>query len=246
MAHSRVICGFHAVLAALQEPGCVLDLYSVDRGGARLQQIVALAKAQHLAVQPISPAKLDRLTEGATHQGIAARIRVTERHPLSLFTTWLGSAPPSPLILILAALQDPHNIGACLRSADALGVDWVILTQRGASLSPTVSKVATGAERALSWTIVSNLARTLQRMREQGIWVVGTVVEEGTPLPKVDFQRPVALVMGSEDKGLSPLVRAQCDVLATIPLQGTVSSLNVSVATGIGLYECWRQRHGLR
>lgn len=247
----KILYGFHSVMAALSHHSeNILSIYCQEKASseenARLTNLLLKAKELDLLIQPISRAKLDKLTENTHHQGVAARLRdgsqLQERDVLA----WLENPPKTPLLLILEGVQDPHNLGACLRSAEALGVDWVVMPKaHTAPLNATVSKIACGADQSLSIVLVANLARFLTQIKELGVWVIGTCSEATNTLMDCPLKRSVALVMGTEGKGLKRLTKESCDEMAKIPLAGTMQSLNLSVATGICLYECVRQREVL-
>lgn len=245
MAQVRIIYGMHAIFAALEHhPENILTIFCQEKeGDGRFKELLAIAKSHKLAVETLSRVKLSKLTTTEHHQGIAAKIRAKEALSEKDLFAWLENPPKKPLLLILEGVQDPHNLGACLRSAEALGVDWVVVPKaNSAPLNATVSKVACGADQTLPIVEVSNLVRFIKQIQDQGVWVIGTTAEADTPLASIDFSRKVAIVMGTEGKGLKRLTLGSCDELAKIPLSGTVESLNVSVATGICLYECLRQR----
>ncbi|HOW62132.1 MAG TPA: 23S rRNA (guanosine(2251)-2'-O)-methyltransferase RlmB, partial [Candidatus Contendobacter sp.] len=189
-------------------------------------------------------AELDRLSGGARHQGVVARLVIRQRSYDEADLPELLAAPNGPaLVLALDGVQDPHNLGACLRSAAAADVQAVIApTDRAAGLNATVRKVASGGADIVPFVAVTNLARTLRGLQEQGVWIVGAAGEADATLYDVDFTLPTALVLGAEEKGLRRLTREVCDRLARIPMAGGMESLNVSVAAGIFLFEARRQR----
>lgn len=245
MARAKIIYGIHAVLAAIEhQPENILTLYCQEkREDERFKTIFVKAQDLDLVPQTISRAKLDKLTQSEHHQGIAANIRPKPQLDTKDILEWLKTNPKPALLLILEGIQDPHNLGACLRSAQAFGVDWVIIPKSGAvALNPTVSKVACGAAEILQVVTVSNIARFIEQIQQLGVWVIGTASQGAQLLSQVDLTRSVALVMGTEGDGLKRLTLESCDSVAKIPLKGSISSLNVSVATGICLYECQRQR----
>ena len=243
----EAIHGIHAVAAALKyEPEQLSGLWvERQRRDGRLQALLEQATACGVAVHYADRAELDRLSDGARHQGIVARL--VGRPP-----TWheddlpdvLARANGSALLLVLDGVQDPHNLGACLRSAAAAGVHAVLApADRAVGLTATVRKVACGAADIVPFMQVTNLARTLRNLREQGVWLVGAAGEVEMSLYQVDFTAPTAIVLGAEEKGLRRLTREVCDHLARIPLAvGGIESLNVSVAAGIFLFEARRQR----
>jgi len=246
MAQSKMIYGFHAVMAALtQASENVLALYcQEDRD--RLKPLIEKAKASDLTVQFTSRVKLEAMVHSPDHQGVVAQVkgkRALDEHALWKWLEEEKNREKPPLLLILEGIQDPHNVGACLRSAAAFGVDWVILSKsQSAPLNATVAKTASGADQTLSIVSVSNIVRVIEELQKRGVWIIGTSLEATVSLSQVDLTRAIALVMGSEDKGLKSLTATRCDELAKIPLSDTMASLNVSVATGICLYECQRQR----
>lgn len=243
----ELIYGLHAVTAALQyEPEPVRGLWvERQRRDRRIQAVLDQATAQGIAVHLADRAELDRLTGTGRHQGIAARLTVRQqtRSEADLPTLLTAAAGP-PLLLVLDGVQDPHNLGACLRSAAAAGVHAVLApADRSASLNATVRKVACGAAEIVPLITVTNLARALRDLQAQGLWIVGAAGEAADSLYEVDFTPPTAIVLGGEEKGLRRLTREVCDRLAGIPMaEGGVESLNVSVATGIFLFEARRQR----
>ena len=239
------IIGIHAVTEALQQHADTLtQLYvQAGRNDQRLQAIRDLAQRVGVPVTDLSKQELDRQVVGV-HQGVAAvgtslARPGDEKQLLKL----LEALDHDPLLLILDSITDPHNLGACLRTADAAGVDAVIIPKdKSAPLNATVRKVACGAAETVTVIAVTNLARCMQNLQERGIWIVGTADETAESLYKLDLTGPLALAMGSEGAGLRRLTREHCDYLAALPMAGAVSSLNVSVATGICLFEAVRQR----
>lgn len=243
----ELIHGWHAVAAALEyEPEQVRGLWvERQRRDERIQALMDQASQQGVTVHPADRAELDRMSGGARHQGVVARLTVRQRTPGEADLPALLAAVEGPLLLlVLDEVQDPHNLGACLRSAAAAGVHAVIApADRSAGLNATVRKVACGAAEIVPVVTVTNLARALRALQAQGIWVVGAAGEAEDSLYEVDFTPSTAIVLGGEEKGLRRLTREVCDRLARIPLaEGGVESLNVSVAAGIFLFEARRQR----
>jgi 23S rRNA (guanosine2251-2'-O)-methyltransferase len=194
-------------------------------------------------VRRVARTELDERVPGVSHQGVVAEMTVAAALSENELPQFLDGLGKPPLLLILDGVQDPHNLGACLRSADAAGVDAVILPKdRSAPLNATARKVACGAAETVPVVRVTNLARTLRAIRDAGVWLYGAAGEAQQALYDVDLSGPVALVLGGEGKGLRRLTREHCDALMAIPLAGSVSSLNVSVAAGICLFEARRQR----
>jgi len=243
----QLIHGIHAVQASLEyDPDSLLEVYrDRERRDQRLEKLLEALKQQGVAVHNRPRKELDKLAGDTHHQGIIARVRV----PASLNEQELerlldGLAVP-PLLLVLDGVTDPHNLGACLRTADAVGVHAVLTTRdRAAGLSATARKVASGAAETIPFVQVTNLSRTLKALQERGIWLVGLAGEEASDLYQTDLKGPIAVVMGAEGKGLRRLTRETCDLLVRIPMVGTVESLNVSVAAAVTLYEAYRQRQG--
>lgn len=243
----ELIHGLHAVAAALKyEPAQLRGLWvERQRRDGRIQALLEEAAQCGVTVHPVDRAELDRLSGHARHQGVVARLAV--RQPTygedDLADLLTAIAEPA-LLLVLDGVQDPHNLGACLRSAAAAGVHAVIVpADRAVGLTATVRKVACGAAEIVPFIQVTNLARTLRSLQEQGVWLIGAAGEAKENLYEIDFTVPSAIVLGAEEKGLRRLTREVCDQLARIPLaENAVESLNVSVATGVFLFEARRQR----
>jgi 23S rRNA (guanosine2251-2'-O)-methyltransferase len=213
----------------------------------RVEALVNLAREKGIDVQEANRARLKQMSGEVRHQGVVAEVRrssqLDEAGLRTLVEARLAEGGRPLLLLVLDGIQDPHNLGACLRTADAAGVDAVIAPRHGAAgLGPTVSKVAAGAAETLPFATVANIGRVLDWLADYGIVRVGTSDRADTSLYAVAFDRHTALVMGREEKGLGKAVAARCDQLVSLPMEGSVSSLNVSVATGICLYEALRQR----
>ena len=189
--------------------------------------------------------EIARAADGVNHQGVLAWVRSPKPRLEKDLPDLLQGLDRPPFLLILDGVQDPHNLGACLRTADAAGVHAVIAPKdNAAGLTPTVCKVASGAAETVAYVQVTNLARAMDRLKEQGIWLTGTAGEATTDVYQADLKGPLGLVMGAEGSGLRRLTRERCDHLVRLPMLGRVESLNVSVATGICLYEALRQRGG--
>jgi len=239
------IIGFHAVTELLKHQSAdVLQLVIQDgRNDERLQALKSIALQANIELAQLAKREMDRRLPGV-HQGVAALYRnpVAAKSEKELGVL-LDSLDRAPLLLVLDGITDPHNLGACLRSADAAGVDAVIIPKdKSATLNATVHKVASGAAETVPLFAVSNLARCLESLQRRGIWLVGTADETGKSLFDQDLTGALALVMGSEGRGLRRLTRERCDYLVAIPMAGKLSSLNVSVATGVCLFEALRQR----
>ncbi len=246
---SNIIYGIHAVTAAMKQPRKLSEVLVADghRPNPRVATLLAKSKDNHIRVVRVPVDELDRLSGGERHQGVVARLKekAVTAAPNVDFVSLIQQLDRPAFLLILDGVQDPHNLGACLRSADAAGVDAVIVPKdKAAGLTPVVRKVACGAAESVPFYQVTNLARTLRELQELGVWLVGAAGEADTTVYQADLKGSLAIVMGAEEKGLRRLTREHCDSLIKIPMAGTVESLNVSVATGICLFEAVRQRQG--
>ena len=245
MKERERIHGMHAVAALLKRSPERVESLAVLRGrrDRRLEELLALARTQGIAVRELPREELDRLAPGV-NQGVVAEVRAAAALDESyLFDELLPGLAGPALLLVLDGVTDPHNLGACLRSADAFGAHAVIVPRdNSAPLNATARKVASGAADVVPLVSVTNLARTLRALQEAGVWIVGAAGEARQGIAAVDLRGAVALVMGAEGSGMRRLTREHCDHLASIPMCGEVSSLNVSVATGVFLYEASRQR----
>lgn len=249
MSKSNYVAGLRAVEQLLASKSAdVRCLYAeYQSANPRVEALIATANGHGIDVQPANRARLQQISGEARHQGVVAEVRrstvLDEAGLRSLVEARLQESGPKLLLLLLDSIQDPHNLGACLRTADAAGVDAVIVPRHGAAgLGPTVSKVAAGAAEHLSFAPVANLGRVLSWLADYGVAVLGTSDKGAQSLFDTDLDRPLVLVMGREESGLSKRITARCDELVSLPMQGEVSSLNVSVATGVCLYEVLRQR----
>ncbi|MGP4122982.1 MAG: 23S rRNA (guanosine(2251)-2'-O)-methyltransferase RlmB [Sodalis sp. (in: enterobacteria)] len=241
---SELIYGIHAMQALLErDPKRFLNVYLLKRGAdRRLQALVQQLEQAGIIIQMTSRQWLDEKSENAVHQGIIARVRARQQFQESDLPALL-TQQAMPMLLVLDSVTDPHNLGACLRCADAAGVHAVIVPRdRAVPLNATAKKVASGAE-SVPLIRVTNLARTLRLLKEYNVWIVGTTGKADHNLYESKLTGPLALVMGSEGKGMRRLTRKHCDELISIPMIGAVSSLNVSVAAGICLYEAVRKRN---
>ena len=243
---SEVAFGIHAINSLLRRsPDRILSLsIQVDRNDKRIQELVSLAQNQGIALARVPKAELDELTT-ERHQGVVAvieRIGTTALLSERDLPSFLG-AIACPLVLVLDGVTDPHNLGACLRSADAAGVHAVVVPKdNSAELNATARKVASGAADVVPLVSVTNLARTLKALKDAGLWVIGTTGDADVLVYEQDLALPAAIVMGAEGAGMRRLTTEACDFLVKLPMLGAVSSLNVSVATGIILFEAVRQR----
>ena len=243
MGQSRLLAGFHAVQARVrQAPASVIEVF-VDgaRRDKRMTSLIAFVKDQGVRCHVADATRLDQLANGVRHQGVIAMVESLDlaQDLDEVFDTIVGPA----FLLVLDGVTDPHNLGACLRTADAAGVHAVIAPKdKAVGLTPVVERVACGATQTVPYLMVTNLARTLRDLKDRNIWLIGTDERADPGIHDVDQTAHIAWVMGAEGSGMRRLTRESCDHLVHIPMAGSVQSLNVSVATGVCLYETVRQR----
>ena len=247
MSSPKVLFGFHAVGVRMKTaPQSIIEvLYESTRRDARMRQFIERAKEAGVRLIEADAVRIAKLAGSHGHQGVAARVEpVAQMHSLDELLEQLeADGVKNPLLLVLDGVTDPHNLGACLRVADGAGAHAVIAPKDHAvGLNATVGKVASGAAETMPYFMVTNLARTLNELKERNIWIIGTSGDADKHLYQVDLKGPVALVLGAEGDGMRQLTRKTCDELISIPMQGAVESLNVSVASGVCLYEALRQR----
>ncbi|MFM2261632.1 MAG: hypothetical protein RI959_308 [Pseudomonadota bacterium] len=247
MSSSKVLFGFHAVGVRIKTaPASVIEVYfDASRRDARMRQFIDRAKDAGVRLIEADGLRLAKVAGSHGHQGVAALVDpMVQAKSLDDLLDQLeqGDGPP-PLLLVLDGVTDPHNLGACLRVADGAGAHAVIAPKdHAAGINATVAKVASGATETMPYFMVTNLARTLNELKERNVWIIGTSDDAPKTLYQVDLKGPVALVLGAEGQGMRQLTRKTCDELVSIPMQGAVESLNVSVASGVCLYEALRQR----
>jgi len=252
MSKARYVTGLRAVEQLLSRSAAeIVKLYAEYKAAnPRVESIIAQAKSRGIEIQSANRARLQQISGETRHQGVVVEVKresiLDEAASRTLVENKLTGDDSGPvLLLILDGIQDPHNLGACLRSADAAGVDAVVVPRHGAAgLGPTVSKVAAGAAESLPFASINNIGRVLGWLGEYGVTIVGTSDAAEKTVYDADFTGSVALVMGEEHGGIGKRIATRCDELVSLPMQGTVASLNVSVATGICLYEIVRQRRG--
>lgn len=246
--NDELVFGIHAVNALIKRsPERFIELFLLKgRDDERLKPIINLARKYTIPTQVVNRKVLDDKSAGEQHQGVVARVKVGKTYTENDLDDILQQSTQKgeqPFLLILDGVTDPHNLGACLRNADAAGVQAIIVPKDNAArLTATVRKVAVGAAETVPLVQVTNLVRTMKQLQQQGLWIIGTAGETDTCLYDVKLAGPMALVMGAEGKGMRRLTRETCDELVKLPMAGSVSSLNVSVATGICLFEIVRQR----
>lgn len=241
MTH-QYIFGFHAITSRLrQHPDSIREIYlDANRQDQRARDLMNLAETTSTRLILCEPDRLCRMTGTTRHQGVAAH--VTKLRQYAVLEDLLEILDEPALLLVLDGVKDPHNLGACLRVADAFGVHAVVVPKdRAVGLSATVHKVASGAADTVPFFAVTNLARTLRELKEMDIWVVGTAADAPDTLASVALAKPLAWVLGAEGEGMRRLTREACDQLVSIPMGGSIESLNVSVSAGICLFETFRQ-----
>jgi 23S rRNA (guanosine2251-2'-O)-methyltransferase len=240
-----LICGLHAVRTALQRDPKHVDAVWLNeqRDDRRAAEIVQAARLAGVKLRRVPRAHLDELVGDTHHQGVVGRLRSTPMLDERQLEAFIADLKQTPLLLVLDSVQDPRNVGACLRSADAAGAHAVVLSRdRSASLTASAHQAASGAAVSLPIFQVANLSRALRRLKEAGIWLAGASADAGNDLYQADLRGPLAIVVGGEAQGLRRLTREHCDVLLRIPMRGVTPSLNLSVAAAIFLYEVLRQR----
>jgi len=246
MSDARILFGFHAVLSRLRQHAASVQEILIDRDriDARMKDLLNMAQAADVRVMQVERSRLDGMAGiNGRHQGVIARVVDTPIPYKDIHDILESDLDEPPFFLILDGVEDPHNLGACLRVADAMGVHAVIAPKdRAVGLNATVRKVACGAAETVPFIAVTNLARTIRELKEAGVFVIGTTMDAPGSLHNTKLQGPIALVLGAEGDGMRRLTTEACDALITIPMYGSVESLNVSVASGICLYEIRRQR----
>ena len=240
----KTLIGFHAVTGRLrQKPDTISEIYvDAERNDGRARDLKAMATKSGVRVIPVDAKRLDGMAGGARHQGVVAQAQPIDM-PQFIEDVLEGLSEP-PLLLILDGVQDPHNLGACLRVADGAGAHAVIAPKdRSVGLTTAAIKVASGAAETVPYIVVTNLARTMRDLKERNIWLVGTDDSAPRTLYEEKLEGALGIVMGAEGEGLRRLTRESCDLLVSIPMMGAVESLNVSVASGVCLYEARRRRN---
>ncbi len=247
MSNLEKVYGLHAVEALLRHhPKRVKQIWLAEgRDDPRAQTLIELAEQSRVRVGQCERREMDAWVEGV-HQGVVADVSPSQVWGDAMLEELLDRTEGAPLLLVLDGVTDPHNLGACLRTADAAGALAVIIPKdKSATLNATVRKVACGAAEVIPLVAVTNLARTLEKLQQRGLWVVGTAGEAEKEIYDQDLSGPIVLVMGAEGKGMRRLTREHCDFLVKLPMAGSVSSLNVSVASGVCLFEALRQRRSV-
>ncbi|WP_127584055.1 23S rRNA (guanosine(2251)-2'-O)-methyltransferase RlmB [Paenibacillus koleovorans] len=238
------IAGRHSVQEALRSGRTIHKLYVAEQAQKQqLSPILAEAKKQGVVVQVADKRKLDQLAQNIPHQGVVAQVTAYEYMELEVLIARAQESGTPPFLLILDEIEDPHNLGSILRTADCAGVHGVIIPKRrSVGLTATVSKTSAGAIEYVPVARVTNIAQTIEQLKEAGIWVAGTDVDGQQSVYQADFRMPLAIVIGNEGKGIGRLIKEKCDFLVTLPMYGQINSLNASVAASVLMYEVVRQR----
>jgi len=249
MSDPRILFGFHAVQSRMRQHAASIQeiLIDQDRVDPRMKDLLKLAELSNVRIMQVDRDRLDGIAgRNGRHQGVIARVVDTPIPYKDIQDILESDLSEPPFFLILDGVEDPHNLGACLRVADAMGVHAVIAPKdRAVGLNATVRKVASGAAETVPFISVTNLARTIRELKEAGVFVIGTTMDSTSTLLNTKLDGPIALVLGAEGDGIRRLTAESCDALVTIPMYGSVESLNVSVASGICLYEVRRQRSAI-
>ena len=234
-----LVYGINSVLEAIRS-GRVRELRVADRQGGRVAEVIAAAQRAGIEVRRVQATEIDRAARGGVHQGVVAEVEQSRDYSVG---DLVSGAAGVPLLVVLDGIEDPHNLGAILRTADAAGADGVIRqSRRAAPLDGAAAKAAAGAISHVKMAEVVNIARAIEELKEAGVWTIGLAGDSPNRYDRLDLTVPLAIVVGAEGTGLRRLVRERCDWLASIPMRGHVQSLNVSVAAGIALFEALRQR----
>lgn len=245
MSDARILFGFHAVLSRMRQHVASIQEILIDRDriDPRMKDLLSMAKSFNVRVMEVERSRLDGMAGNGRHQGVIARVVDTPMPYKDIHDILESDLTEPPFFLILDGVEDPHNLGACLRVADAMGVHAVIAPKdRAVGLNATVRKVASGAAETVPFLAVTNLARTIRELKEAGVFVIGTTMDAPSSLMTTKLEGPIAIVLGAEGDGIRRLTAENCDALITIPMFGSVESMNVSVASGMCLYEVRRQR----
>jgi len=245
MKSSRRVFGLHSAETAIECGAASISTAWIDarRGDARLARLTQRLSEHGIRVESVSKRRLDELSRGGNHQGIVIDMDLPAERDEDDLIGVLADAAAKPLLLVLDQVQDPHNLGACLRTVDAVGALGIVIPKdQSVGLTPTVAKVASGAAETVPVYRVTNLARCLDRLKAAGLWLVGAAGKADITVYEADLTVPLALLLGAEGKGLRRLTQEKCDLLVRIPMLGSMESLNVSVAAGVLLYEALRQR----
>ena len=245
MSKSIIIFGFHSIESLLKtNPESIIKVFvQINRKDKRANDLINILTNQEINFSLTNRNDLERMAKGEVHQGVISEVILPPLLSEESLLKFISNNTSSPLILVLDSIQDPRNLGACLRSANAAGVDYVVINKDGsAPINALVHKTSAGAINSLKIFHVTNLSRAIKKMQKRGVWVIGLDGNSKSTIYDVNLMDATAIVMGSEGKGIRRLIKETCDQIVTIPMSGSIESLNVSVATGIALFECKRQR----
>ena len=242
--NSQFVIGKNPIIEILKSDRSVNKIYIADgMQKSVVQNITSLAKERGVVISYVPRKKLDQMADSSNHQGVVAEIAAYDYYELDELLNVINKKSDLPFVLMLDGIEDPHNLGSILRTADVVGVDGVIIPKRRASgLTSTVAKTSAGAIEYVPVSRVTNLAQTIEILKEKGYWIVGTDAKAKEKYTDVDYKMPICLVIGSEGKGVSRIVKDKCDFFVNMPMKGHVNSLNASVASAIMMYEVYRQR----
>lgn len=242
----EIISGKNPVLEAIRSGRGINKIWIADKAQpSQTKAVFELAKQQGIIIQTVDKRKLDQMTDNANHQGVVASVAAHEYAELDDILQRIAEKGEVPFLVLLDEIEDPHNLGSILRSADCTGVHGVVIPKRRAvGLTATVAKTSAGAIEYVPVARVSNMAQTMEQLKKQGIWITGTDASGDQTIGEIDYRVPTALVIGSEGKGMGRLVREKCDFVARIPMAGHVNSLNASVAAALVMFEVFKQRQG--
>lgn len=240
---TQYVYGKNVVKQLIKDHKKIYEVIKIQ--GLQDKEMDQLLHSSKIQIKELSRKHMDAMFKGDVHQGIAAKIDDYKTYDIEDILHDIPEGK-TPLLVMLDGLEDPHNLGAILRTADAVGVDGIIIAKnRSVKLTPTVAKVSTGAIDTVKVSVVTNLSQTLKQLKDKGFWIAGADMEKSIDYRHGDYTSPLVLVIGSEGFGISPLVKKQCDFIVRLPMEGTISSLNASVACGILLYQIYQQRHPL-
>ena len=241
-----IIYGRNSVMELLTSTGRTINKLFIVKGDSQgsIKKIISLAREKHIVISEVSKQKMDEISEGGNHQGVIAFTTPYEYCKIDDILSVARDKNENPLVLILDGIEDPHNLGAIIRTAECMGVHGIIIPKRRAAMvNSTVMKVAAGALEYMRISRVTNINEAMEELKEKGLWIIGTDASGRDSIDKVDLKSPIAIVIGSEGEGMSQLTRKRCDILTRIDMKGHITSLNASVSAGMVVYEACRQRN---
>jgi 23S rRNA (guanosine2251-2'-O)-methyltransferase len=241
-----IIYGRNSVMELLNSTSRTINKLLIIKGDSQgsIKKIISLAREKHIVISEVTKQKMDELAEGGNHQGVIALTTAYEYCEIDDILNVADEKKEKPLVLILDGIEDPHNLGAIIRTAECMGVHGIIIPKRRAAMvNSTVMKVAAGALEHMKISRVTNINDTIEELKEKGLWIIGTDASGRDSIQNIDLKSPVAIVIGSEGEGMSNLTRKRCDILTKIDMKGHITSLNASVSAGMVVYEACRQRN---